>query len=477
MATLTLYKATTAYFDSYSGSNYDLTSTSWYLFSDTQKVVYGALYGNSLTYDANKYPVLGTITAVSSFDKQGDLQWTLSDIAVASNSVSSLKTILSEGQPFDRYRYMVSTFLSSNDSILGSSGSDIIAISDGVDTIDGGKGSDWLDFSGRGYNGLLTVDLVVGQYSNIYNGVKTTHGSFSNIENVTGTSGDDTIIGDNNNNLFSNSRGNDVINGGGGIDTVSYTNVNNVDANLINVSVNLAKSTATHSNQYVFLNSYTDTLINIENIIGSTGNDTLIGDSFNNQFTGDLGNDTLEGGEGIDTVIFSNAYRAVTVNLTAGSATGQGIDKLTNIENIVGSNYNDVLTGSNAINLIKANAGNDSLNGRLGNDILTGGLGQDKFIFNTAIKANIDKITDFSVVNDTVQLENAIFTQLTSTGVINSGYFKIAKVAADSNDYLVYDKTTGALFYDADGNGAQIAVQIATVGVNLALTTADFVVS
>jgi Ca2+-binding RTX toxin-like protein len=121
-------------------------------------------------------------------------------------------------------------------------------------------------------------------------------------------------------------------------------------------------------------------------------------------------------------------------------------------------------------------AGSDVLNGGAGRDALSGGAGRDVFFFNSALKANVDSITDFKVVDDTIRLENAVFTKLTTTGAINAGSLVFGAAAADSNDYLVYNKTTGALFYDADANGAGAAVQVATLGVNLALTAADFVV-
>jgi len=105
---------------------------------------------------------------------------------------------------------------------------------------------------------------------------------------------------------------------------------------------------------------------------------------------------------------------------------------------------------------------------------LTGGTGRDLFRFNSAPAVNnIDKITDFSVIDDTLQLDHAIFTQLGAHSVLNSDKLNIGPAAADANDFIIYNPSTGALFYDADGNGAGNAVQIATLSVNLALTDAD----
>lgn len=100
------------------------------------------------------------------------------------------------------------------------------------------------------------------------------------------------------------------------------------------------------------------------------------------------------------------------------------------------------------------------------------------FRFNTALTANVDKITDFAVVDDTIQLQNAIFTKLTATGVLNTANLKIGSAAADANDLIIYNTTTGGLYYDADGNGAGVAVQVAVLGVTThpVVTNADFVV-
>jgi Ca2+-binding RTX toxin-like protein len=111
----------------------------------------------------------------------------------------------------------------------------------------------------------------------------------------------------------------------------------------------------------------------------------------------------------------------------------------------------------------------------LGNDTLTGGVGQDTFQLTTVSK---DTITDFSIADDTIQLENTVFSKLTSTGVLNASNFVVGAAAVDSNDYVIYNSATGALFYDADGSGTGVAVQIAVIGAtnHPILTNADFVV-
>lgn len=194
----------------------------------------------------------------------------------------------------------------------------------------------------------------------------------------------------------------------------------------------------------------------------------------NDSFKGSTGNDTIDGLTGTDTVSYATgATKAVTVNLsktTAQITGGSGSDTLKNIENLIGSKYGDTLTGNTGANIIT---------GGLGNDTLTGGSGKDIFKFDGKTGSiNIDKITDFKVVDDTIQLSKAIFTVFGATaGEINSTKFvkNTTGLAQDSNDYLIYETDTGKLFYDANGNASGGQVQIALLGKSLALTSADFV--
>ena len=76
----------------------------------------------------------------------------------------------------------------------------------------------------------------------------------------------------------------------------------------------------------------------------------------------------------------------------------------------------------------------------------------------------------------TIRLENAVFTKLVTAGVLNAAFFRVGAAAVDANDYIVYNKSTGALSYDSNGNGAGGAVQFATLSANLSLTSADFLI-
>jgi len=109
-------------------------------------------------------------------------------------------------------------------------------------------------------------------------------------------------------------------------------------------------------------------LVTLKILTGSHFADLLIGNTGNNTLIGAGGKDTLDGGAGIDTASYVDASSGVIVNLSTGIAVGNGT--LSNIENLVGSAFNDTLTG---------NIGSNSLNGGEGNDSLSGGSGSDVY--------------------------------------------------------------------------------------------------
>lgn len=142
---------------------------------------------------------------------------------------------------------------------------------------------------------------------------------------------------------------------------------------------------------------------------------------------------------------------------------------------ILGLAGRDKLYGGAGADQLDGGSGNDWLYGGAGADVLTGGSGADNFVFDTAFAGAIDRITDFSPVDDTIRLENDIFTGL-STGRLNSSAFQIGTAAQDATDRIIYDAATGALYFDADGIGGAAAQQFAQLTPGLALTNSDFYV-
>ncbi|WP_420103377.1 cadherin domain-containing protein, partial [Bosea sp. (in: a-proteobacteria)] len=123
-------------------------------------------------------------------------------------------------------------------------------------------------------------------------------------------------------------------------------------------------------------------------LVGDVQGETLVGTSGNDRLVGGIGNDSLEGGGGadqliggadIDTAVYSHSSAGVTVDLGAGTGQNgeaQG-DTLSGIENVIGSDYADTLTGDGGANRLVGGAGDDSLTGGGGNDTLIGGAGAD----------------------------------------------------------------------------------------------------
>lgn len=110
---------------------------------------------------------------------------------------------------------------------------------------------------------------------------------------------------------------------------------------------------------------------------GTAGNDAQSGSVFDDILLGSLGNDVMDGGAGNDVASFAASATAVTANLVNGTASGQGSDTLVGIENLVGSAFNDVLTGSIVINRIDGGAGHDFISSGGNFDIISGGNGND----------------------------------------------------------------------------------------------------
>jgi len=179
---------------------------------------------------------------------------------------------------------------------------------------------------------------------------------------------------------------------------------------------------------------------------GGDGNDVLSAGTGNNQMHGGngndllfsgIGNDLLDGGAGIDTVSYAHATAGVTVNLGLGGAQvtgGAGTDTLQALENLIGSNFNDGLTGDGNNNLISGGLGNDTLKGEGGDDLLvggpgtntlTGGPGADTFQY-LAGNSGHDVITDFTVGSDKLDLSQLLLGEnATSASLDDYLHFKV----------------------------------------------------
>jgi len=157
------------------------------------------------------------------------------------------------------------------------------------------------------------------------------------------------------------------------------------------------------------------------------------------------------------------------------------------ITNLYGSNFSDTLVGDSLGNFLLGRAGNDTLDGGAGNDILqgaagsdtlVGGAGADQFQFTTAPLGLSDRdvISDFVSGSDSLRFTGSVFSALGPAGNVAADRFVAGTLALDANDRIVYDISTGSLFYDADGSASGSAVLVANLGAGTALAASDLFV-
>jgi len=288
-----------------------------------------------------------------------------------------------------------------NDHLIGNSGANVLIGGDGDDTLNGGAGSDTLD-GGDGNDTVSYVGHSTGVSATMLFRIQNAQleDELRNIENITGSAHDDFLTGGAGGNTLNGRAGadalrgldgDDELNGGSGDDILSGGDgddtLNGGDGDDI-----------LYDNSSSYGDGGNDTLN------GGSGNDTLDGGTGNDTLDGGAGNDTLNGGDGIDTARYDTHSAGVRVSLAetgeqeVNSDSGEK-DTLTSIENLMGSDFNDILTG---------NSGANTLDGGAGADTLTGGGGNDTFKFETGFGA--DTITDFTRDSDTLDFSGMAMT-------------------------------------------------------------------
>lgn len=221
---------------------------------------------------------------------------------------------------------------------------------------------------------------------------------------------------------------------------------------------------------------------------GGKGDDYLVGAAGADILNGGTGRDTLKGDADDDTYYVDDVGDRVLEASSGGVSdrvyTSVSYDLPPFTEILVASGSGSIdLSGNSLANTITGNGGANRIGGGYGKDTLKGGAGKDTFVFNTKLSkaGNLDKIVDFSVPYDSIQLDNATFKKLgkgtsAKPGKLNAKFFKLSTQRQDKDDYLIYNKATGILSYDADGSGSGKAIEIAILSKKLKLTYADFFV-
>jgi Ca2+-binding RTX toxin-like protein len=300
-------------------------------------------------------------------------------------------------------------------NITATENSDYIAGSDFADTLSGGAGADYI--AGGGGN-----DFIFGG---------------AGLDYLFGEAGDDVIAGDG---------GAELLSGGSGSDFVFYA---------------FSPSAVTVYLEYGYAyggDAANDTFDSIENVWGSSFNDVLLGTTAANYLAGGagsdiliggLGSDVLNGGIDIDWAYFAQSASAVNINLATGSAFGGDAagDIMIEIENLWGSNFNDILFGDAGANYFIGGAGADYLMGGGGADVLTGGLGSDVFYFASS-GFGWDYITDFQDNIDILRFASPAATNINAFTILNNGTNTVTVVFA--SDGIVLNSSTAITLTASD---------------------------
>lgn len=367
--------------------------------------------------------------------------------------------------------------------LTGTGLADVLNVGDGqVLSVDGAGGNDTI-------NGAATDDALYGGL-----GADQLKGNGGN-DWLDGGAGNDTLTGGAGDDDYVVDAAGDVVTelAGGGTDTVHSAVSFVLTAALENLELTGATSI---------------------NGTGNAGGNFITGNSGNNRIDGGAGGDVMAGRGGSDTYVVDSDADTVVENATdtgidqivTGIAVSQLADNVENLQltgtavtgngnalsnDLQGNAAGNNMAGSDGFDVINGRAGNDTLAGGnnddtiiggLGNDDLIGGAGLDKFVFDVApTAANLDHIDDFETGIDQLHLSASVFTTLVAQASLPGGALRAGAgftTAGDADDRIIYNTTTGDLFYDRDGSaGPTAAVKFAVLDGAPALAASDFFVT
>ena len=395
-----------------------------------------------------------------------------------------------------------------NDTLLGTAGADTLSSGvgndilnglGGNDTMLGGQGDDRyfvdqsgdmaLEASGEGYDRVLaSVSYVLAAGSEIEK--LTTSDNFATTPiDLTGNELGQYLFGNAGANSLDGAGGADVMVGLGGddryhIDTAAdrVIEASGEGYDRVFSAVTWTLQAGSHVDKVTTIDNLATTAINL------TGNNLgqyLFGNAGANTLDGGGGGDVMAGLEGDDRYIIRSSADRVIEAAGGGNdrvfaaasfvlQPGSAVETLSTIDNLGTTAIN--LTGNELGQHLFGNEGANMLDGKLGNDILYGFGGTDTFQFTTVLGANnVDRIADFATGVDKIALDDFIFGGLTA-GALDPNAFFVGSAAHDADDRIIYNQTTGALYFDYDGNGVGTAVQFATLVGHPVLAASDFAV-
>ncbi|HVQ07632.1 MAG TPA: hypothetical protein VMS43_04285 [Allosphingosinicella sp.] len=404
--------------------------------------------------------------------------------------------------------------LGGNDVVNGLGGNDILLGGSGDDELNGGEGNDTLygeggadiarggagddvyivdsmadvteEAAGAGNDTIVTtLSYILSSNQEIETLTTQAHAGTDDVF-LTGNQYNNTLIGNAGDNIMNGVDGADVMYGLDGDDTYAIDNVGDLVVDGFGQGNDLVLTYLSHTlsngNQIETLSTVFHQGTTAINLGGNDYDNTLIGNYGANYLNGNGGIDVMIGLYGDDTYVADNAGDVVQEVAGGGAdllysfvsytlAAGQEVEIISTA--VQGGSTAINLTGNEFAQTIVGNAGANLIDGKGGNDVLYGLGGTDTFAFTTTLGAgNVDTLADFVAGTDKIGLDDAIFTAIGAT--LNASAFVIGTAAGDADDRIVYNSTTGALFYDADGSGAGAAVQFATLSPGLVLTAGDF---
>ena len=401
-----------------------------------------------------------------------------------------------------------------NDSLVGTSGNDTINGFGGDDTIDGGAGADsmvggagddiyFVDNAGdvivEQQNGGIddvhsTVSYALPDWvNNLFLSGSATNGTGNAVENtIVGDSLDNTLSGGDGNDSLHGQGGNDTLIGGLGNDLLSEVTSNGNDTFVFNVAPGAA-----NADQVFDFQSGQDRIQIDGNAFSNIGASGAFSASDPRFFAGSAAHDADDriiydghtlwydadgNGAGAQQEIATfdwdfpadpptvpiAASDITVVNGTSPTPTPTPTPAPGPGSSLSGTTGNDTIVGTAGNDTIFGNSGNDWLEGRGGNDQISGGSGQDSYVFREFGAGNADTLLNFDTNWDSLRFDNAAFTGLGADGHFAAGdarFFAGAGATAghDADDRIVYNTSTGALYYDADGAGGADAQLVATI--------------
>ena len=210
----------------------------------------------------------------------------------------------------------------------------------------------------------------------------------------------------------------------------------------------------------------------VDEFAGSWQSDILRGNGGDDHIEGFGGNDRVFGGTGVDTLLgdFGN-------DVLYGEGGGDTLEGGADTDRLFGGAGNDTLKGGSGADRLDGGRGNDRLDGGNEREILSGDAGRDTFVFDGEFAAGRKPARILDFIHGVDKLEVDGTWGGLPEGALAKAAFHVGAAAQDADDRLVYNKATGALYYDPDGVSGEAPVKIAVLTTKPVLSHLDFIIT